>query len=179
MKRILLLIGFLASFAASAQTVAYYRIDLVPTGTMLSKDVPVFKGGAYVFHSYPAGTLMSMRRSEVKLVTPVTPEAAPAADPTGRVVQIGNLAMQGGSTQAGPTNASAVRPRGAAARTGPELGEGFYSNVIPGETQAFPNSPNDYQIGRTYAAPPSSAVQSSPGAPPTMTSATNGSNPPQ
>jgi hypothetical protein len=143
---------------------------------MLSIDQPVLKGNAYLFHSHPAGTLMSMRRSQVKHITKIAPEAT---DATYDVVQIGNLAMQGGSSQAGPTNASAVRPRGAAAKTGPELGQGFYSNVIPGETTAMPNSANDYQIGRTYAYAPSNATQSSPGAPPTAPSATNGSNPPQ
>ena len=59
------------------------------------------------------------------------------------------------------------------------LGTGFYNDVIPGQTQAMPNSANDYQVGRTYAYAPSNATQSSPGAPPTAPSMTNGSNPPQ
>lgn len=173
MKRILFLAGLLASFAASAQQAAYYQIDLAPTGKMLSKDQPVLKGGTYVFHSYPAGTLMSLRRSQVKLVTQITAESP---DATYRVVPIGNLAMQGGSTQAGAANANTVKPKAA---TGPELGEGFYSDLKFGQSLA-PDAAasSDYQVGRAYGFPPSSASQSSPGAPPTMPSATNGANPP-
>lgn len=173
MKKTLFLVGLLAAVAASAQQVTYYQIDLAPTGKMLSKDQPVLKGNTYLFHSYPNGTLMSLRRSEVKLVTKVSPELT---NPNTGVIQIGNLAMAGGSSQAGPTNASAAPKKGPSK---PELGEGFYSNLVVGQSLADPNSKNDYQIGRTFAAPPSSAVQTSPGAPPTMPSATNGSSPPQ
>jgi hypothetical protein len=173
MKRILILVGVLLSIAASAQQAAYYQIDLVPSGKMLSRDLPVLKGGMYVFHSYPAGTLMSMRRSQVKLITPV---AAEAPDATYRVVPIGNLAMQGGSSQAGAANA--VKPKAAA--KGPEIGEGFYSDLKFGQSLAPDAAASgDYQIGRAYGFPPSSASQSSPGAPPTNPSATSGSNPPQ
>jgi hypothetical protein len=178
MKKTLILAGLLVSYAASAQQAAScYRIDLAPSGKMLAKDRPVVKNGAYVFHSYPAGTLMSLRSSQVRGVTMISPEAAAASNPAESVVRIGNLAMQGGSTQAGPTNASAVR--GKAAKGGPELGEGFYSNLKMGESLA-PDaaSMGDYQIGRTYAAPPATAVQSSPGSPPTMPGATSGANPP-
>jgi len=173
MKTMLILAGLLVSFAASAQQATYYQIDLAPTGKMLSKDQPVLKGSTYLFHSYPNGTLMSLRRSQIKQVSQVTPELT---NPNTGVIQIGTLAMQGGSTQAGPTNASAAPKKGPSK---PELGEGFYSNLVVGQSLADPNSKNDYQVGRTFAAPPSSATQSSPGAPPTMPSATNGSNPPQ
>ena len=77
-----------------------------------------------MFRSYPAGTLMSLRRSQIKHITKITPEAAAASNQQVSLVPIGNLAMQGGSTQAGPTNASAVKPKA----QGPELGEGFYSD---------------------------------------------------
>ena len=172
MKKILFFAALLTAAAVSAQPAADYQLDLVPTGKMLSKDQPVLKGGTYVFHSYPAGTLMSLRRSQVKLIAPVTAQSSDAAY---RVIPIGNLAMQGGSTQAGPTNASAVARK--PSESG--LGEGFYSNLVPGQSEPFPASPGDYQVGRTYASPPSNAVQTSPGAPPTMPSATSGSNPPQ
>ena len=173
MKKALFIVGLFASIAASAQQATYYQIDLEPTGKMLSKDQPVLKGGTYLFHSYPNGTLMSLRRSQIKQVSQVTPELT---NPNTGVIQIGNLAMAGGSSQAGPTNASAAPKKGPSK---PELGEGFYSNLVVGQSLAAPNSPGDYQVGRTFAAPPSSAVQSSPGAPPTMPSATSGSNPPQ
>ncbi len=175
MKRTLILAGLLVSFAAAAQPATYYQIDLAPSGRMLSKDQPVLKGNAYVFRSYPAGTLMSLRRSEIKHITKITPEAAAASTQQVSLVQIGTLAMQGGSTQAGPTNASAVKAKA----QGPELGEGFYSDLKMGQTMApDAGAMKDYQVGRAYGYPPSSASQSAPGAPPTMPAATNGASPP-
>lgn len=172
MKKILVLIGVLVPLAASAQK-AYYQIDLAPTGKMISIDVPLIKGNTYLFHAYPSGTLQSLRKADVLRVTKVDPEAA--TQPADTLVQIGNLAMQGGSTQAGPTNARAVAPK----KGGPELGKGFYSDLKFGQSLAPDAAASgDYQIGRSYAAPPSSGVQSSPGAPPTMPSATSGANPP-
>jgi hypothetical protein len=133
----------------------------------------MIKGNTYLFHAYPSGTLQSLRKSDVIRVTKVTPQAA--TQPADTLVQIGNLAMQGGGSQAGPTNARAVAPK----KSGPELGQGFYSDLKFGQTLAPDAAASgDYQIGRSYAAPPSSGVQSSPGAPPTMPSATSGSNPP-
>lgn len=172
MKKILILIATLFPLAAAAEQ-AYYQIDLVPSGRMISTDVPALKGGAYLFHGYPSGTLVSLRKSNVRQITKITGQAAGATNAGDAVVQIGDLAMQGGS-QAGATSASAVKPKGA-----PGLGKGFYGEVIPGMTQGMPNSANDNVIGRTWAAPPSNAVQSSAGAPPTNSTATGGSNPPQ
>ncbi|HKD17374.1 MAG TPA: hypothetical protein VKG23_05845, partial [Thermoanaerobaculia bacterium] len=98
-----------------------------------------------------------------------------------RAVPIGNLAMQGGSSQAGATNMRVIgqAKAAAAAKENQIGGPGFYSNVIPGQTEAMPNSPNDFQVGRTYAFAPSNATQSSPGSPPTAPAMTNGQNPPQ
>jgi hypothetical protein len=175
MKRILTFAALFASCAAlaHAQQTAYYQIDLVPTGKMLAKDKPVAKGGTYVFRSYPSGTLMSLRPSQVKQIQAVTVDTS---DPSYRAVQIGNLAMQGGSTQAGPKNANAVKSK--AGKT-PELGEGFYSDLKMGESLADDaGRSGDYTIGKTYAYAPSSGTQSSPGAPPTNPSMTNGANPP-
>jgi hypothetical protein len=173
MKKILALAALLVPFAAHAyaQQAVYYQIDLAPSGKLLASNKPVIKGGAYVFRSVPSGTLTSLRPSQIKHITPVTVDTS---DPTYRVIAIGNLAMQGGSTQAGRTNASAVgKPKG------PELGEGFYSDLKMGQTLAPDAAASgDYQIGRTYAYAPSSATQSSPGAPPTNPAVTSGANPP-
>jgi hypothetical protein len=177
MKRILAAAVLLASFQGLARAqqaaapAASYQIDLAPTGRMLSSDKPVLRGSTYVFHSYPSGTLMSLRRSQVRQVQQV---AIDTSDPSYKAVQIGNLAMQGGSTQAGPKNASQVQAK----KDTSGLGTGFYNDIIPGETQAYGNSANDYQVGRTYAYAPSTATQSSPGAPPTNSGATSGQNPP-
>jgi hypothetical protein len=162
------------AFALQAED-ALYQIDLVPSGKVISKDVPVTKGMMLLFHKYPDGTLISMRRSEVKVITKISAQAAIATNPAESVVQIGNLAFQGGSSQAGPTNLSVAGARAGA----PTLGKGFYSTVVPGQTIANPNSPGDYQVGRTFAGPPPNAVQTVPGAPPSMPAATSGQNPPQ
>ncbi|HEY3204234.1 MAG TPA: hypothetical protein VGL03_11290 [Thermoanaerobaculia bacterium] len=161
------------AFAARAEE-TFYQIDLVPTGKIISRDAPTSKGTTILFHKYPDGTLISMRKSDVKNVTKISAQTATATNPAERVISIGNLAMQGGSAQAGPTNVSAV----AGSRGGPELGKGFYANVVPGITQGMPNSLNDYRVGRTFAAPPGNASQSAPGAPPTNPVANTGGNPP-
>ncbi len=162
---------FACAFALRAEE-TLYQIDLVPSGRLISRDAPVTKGTMLLFHIYPDGTLISMRKSEVKGVSRISSQAATAANPADRVISIGNLAMQGGSTQAGPASASSV------AAKAPALGKGFYSAVVPGQTIGAPNSPSDYQVGRTFAGPPGNAVQSSPGAPPTAPDVTSGQNPP-
>jgi hypothetical protein len=162
------------AFALRAEQ-AYYQVDLLPSGSVISTDLPATKGTMVVFHKYPSGTLVSMRRSDLKRVTKIPSAAAQSTSPADRVIPIGNLAMQGGSAQAGPTNARAV---GAPKNTS-GLGTGFYANVVPGQTEAMPNSPNDFQVGRTYAFAPSNATQSSAGALPTNAAATSGQNPPQ
>ncbi len=152
----------------------FYQIDLVPSGKVISTDLPSTRGTMVVFHKYPSGSLVSMRRSEVKKVTRIPSASAQATNLAEAVIPIGNLAMQGGSSQAGPQNARTVS---APKNTG--LGTGFYSNLVPGQSEAFPNSANDYQVGRTFAYAPSNAVQTSSGAPPTNPAATSGQNPPQ
>jgi hypothetical protein len=164
---------FAGAFALGAEQV-FYQIDLAPSGKVISQDLPVAKGTTIVFHRYPDGALMSMRRTEVKTLTRITPQAAQATLPKEKLVQIGNLAFQG--AQAGPSAAgTAAKP--AAQPVG--VGTGFYGNVVPGQTQGMPNSANDNQIGRTWAAPPGNATQSAPGAPPTNSALTSGANPPQ
>lgn len=156
----------------------FYQITLIPTGTVIAMDVPVTKGQMVVFHGYPSGNLMSMPRSTVKSFAQIPAMDAKTTN-VDRVVPIGNLAMQGGSSQAGPQNLRTIGQAKAAGKENQIGGPGFYSNVVPGQTEAMPNSANDYQVGRTYAYAPSNATQSSAGAPPTNPAATNGQNPPQ
>ncbi|HTY40250.1 MAG TPA: hypothetical protein VMH79_00105 [Thermoanaerobaculia bacterium] len=164
----------------------FYQITLIPSGTIIASDLPVTKGNMVVFHGYPSGTLVSMPRSSVKSVSPIASGSARDSNAAASVIPIGNLAMQGGATQAGPQNARAAgqaKAAAAGAAAAPKEnqigGPGFYSDIVPGQTQAFGNSPNDYQVGRTYAYAPSNATQSSPGSPPTAPAMTNGQNPPQ
>ena len=159
----------------------FYQITLIPSGTVIATDLPVTKGQMVVFHGYPSGNLMSLPRSSVKTVAQVPAASAQATNLAEQVIPIGNLAMQGGSSQGGPQNLRTIgQAKAAGAPKENQIGgPGFYSDIIPGQTQAMPNSANDYQVGRTYAYAPSNATQSSPGAPPTNPGATNGQNPPQ
>ncbi len=78
-----------------------YQIDLVSSDKLLSKDLPVLKGTVYLFHQYPVGTLISVRKSEVKQISKMTPAAVAAAMPTATKA-IANVAMEGPrSTAAG------------------------------------------------------------------------------
>ena len=164
MKRVIIGTAvLLAAATAWAAEHVYYRIETSPSGSMIASDAPVLKGGAYLFHGYPSGTLVSLRRSDVRRITQITAAAA-AGNPAASVVAIGNLAMQGGSVQTATAAPAAHKP------SGPELGKGFYGNIVPGMTEGMPNSANDYQVGRTFAAPPGNAVQTSPGGPPMMPS---------
>lgn len=158
----------------------FYRVNLVPSGSVIAKDLPITKGTMVVFHQYPSGNLVSMPRTSLKSVFQISSENAKTVNLAENVVPIGNLAMQGGSSQGGPQNLRTVgQPKTAAPKENQYGGPGFYSNMVVGQGVADPNSANDYAVGRTYAYAPSSATQSSPGSPPTAPSATNGQNPPQ
>jgi hypothetical protein len=71
-----------------------YELELLPSGKLVSQDLPVLKGSAYLFHQYPSGTLISVRKSTVKQISKMTATAVAAASPTA-TRRIGNLAMQG------------------------------------------------------------------------------------
>ncbi|HKD18584.1 MAG TPA: hypothetical protein VKG23_12020 [Thermoanaerobaculia bacterium] len=170
------------AFALRAED-KFYQVNLVPSGSVIAKDLPVTRGTMVVFHQYPSGNLVSMPRASLKSVFQIPAESAKTVNIAERAVPIGNLAMQGGSSQAGATNMRVIGQAKAAANANAKEnqigGPGFYSNVIPGQTEAMPNSANDFQVGRTYAFAPSNATQTSPGAPPTAPAMTSGQNPPQ
>jgi hypothetical protein len=81
------------AFALGAEEV-FYQIDLVPSGKLISRDLPALKGTNYLFHQYPTGTLISVRKSTVKQITRMSAAAVAAADPS-RIVTIRDLAFQG------------------------------------------------------------------------------------
>lgn len=158
-KRITQLVGW------SAATV--YRIDLVPSGTVLSKDSPVLKGNTYVFHRLRGGNLTSLRQSDVKKIRPVTGDEAFWIEQqvAGEVTIGGPLAMEGGgqvyeigtppqtsSSQAGPQNLSQI-------------------NGAPAGNWSYQGTP-----GTADAWGPANANMSN--GVPTMPAATNGTAPP-
>ena len=108
-----------ALFLASGATPEpeYFRLELSPSGSQVSIGQPVVKGGMLVFHAYPDGKLMSLRRSDVKSSTRITAKDA-AAPASTNPKPIGNLAMQGGTSNV-PSSSSGGRPN--TASSGPAL----------------------------------------------------------
>jgi hypothetical protein len=109
----------------ASQEPAYYRIELAPSGSYVAVGALVYKGNAVVFHAYPDGNVMSLRKTDIRKVSPITAQEA-AAPAKKDLVSIRDLPMQGGSGppasgtgHAGPAGAahpatmspgSAVRP---------------------------------------------------------------------
>lgn len=102
-----------AAIAATPET-AYYRVELSPSGGYVAVGAPVFKGTMVLFHLYPDGKLMSLRKSDVKKISPITAQEA-AAPAKKDLVSIGNLAMQGGGAPA--AGSSGARASNSTART--------------------------------------------------------------
>jgi len=169
---------FLAALAAGsrAQT-RVYKIELVSGGLIWSDDPPLQSGEQILFHGHPAGSLKSMRRTDIKRIVAVTTAAkAEAAIRPGEAVDIGVTGPGRARTASGP---AAVGSRTAGASTPLRPGEGkggtalfnpdrtyrpeWDGRLVPGATIPFPNSPNDNREGATRAHPASPAVQSAPG----------------
>ncbi len=157
---------------AAAQKV--YRIELLGNQSLWSEDQPRDAGTRLLFHSYPGGTLVSVKKADVRRVTV---SARPVAD--GRGLRPGNV-IELGRTGSGSTASAG----GAATGGGNELPPGerkdgtalfnpdrpykpeWDSKQVPGLNLGYPASPNDYREGKTIAYPPGAAVQAAPGEPP-------------
>lgn len=137
---------FLASPPAPTATAAeptYFRLDLSPTGSQVAIGEPVIKGGMLVFHAYPDGKLMSLRRTDVKSSTRITAKeaAGPAAT---NPKPIANLAMQGGTaTIVGGSGQPAGAP--AAGSSGPALTRPIQQGMAAAQaasTASVPHTPD-------------------------------------
>ncbi|HYX19393.1 MAG TPA: hypothetical protein VFA98_00925 [Thermoanaerobaculia bacterium] len=105
---------------------AYFRLDLSPSGSQVAIGEPVVKGGMVVFHAYPDGKLMSLRRTDVKTTTRISAKEA-AGPSTTDPKPIANLAMQGGSSSI-PSSSGRPAPtrpivsaNGAPSASGPQI----------------------------------------------------------
>ena len=112
----LLIVLLLASGAAAEPE--YFRLDLLPAGSQVSIGQPVVKGGMLVFHAYPDGKLMSLRRSDVKSTTRIGAKEA-AGPATTDPKPIANLAMQGGSSNVPSSSGRPANASGGQALTRP------------------------------------------------------------
>ena len=161
---------------AAVQTV--YRIELLGNQTIWSEDQPKDAGGLLLFHRYPGGLLVSVKKADVRRVILSSRTIA-----AGRGLRPGNV-IELGRTGSGST----ATPGGAAgaAADGTELPPGerkdgtallnpdrpyrpdWDAKQVPGLNLPYPASPNDYREGKTFAYPPAAAVQEAPGEPPKM-----------
>jgi hypothetical protein len=134
------LVAVLLLASPPAAEPAYFRLDLSPSGSQVSIGEPVVKGGMIVFHAYPDGKLMSLRRSDVKSSTRITAKdaAAPAAT---NPKPIANLPMQGGTaTIVGGSGQTA----GAAApgSSGPALTRPIAQGMAAAQAASTANAPH-------------------------------------
>ncbi|MCC6128461.1 MAG: hypothetical protein IT186_00925 [Acidobacteria bacterium] len=110
-----------------------YRLEMIPSGTMLSKDEPVLKGNSYQFHAWKGGNLMTVRKADVKGVTKLQGlEAFKAQE-----IELGSVALQGEANfKSGVVPASGAPGQAPPAGGGPDKGNWTYQGV-PGQTDAY------------------------------------------
>jgi hypothetical protein len=136
------------------QSETAYRLDLLPTGEIFSRDNPVLKGTTWTFHRWRDGNLMSLRQADVKKITRLTPdEIFQAHLKYFGPKHIDNLAMEGGTVSVIPApggqNASA-----STAGSGAQPSNWYYEGV-PGVTDAWaPPSATVAYPGDVPKAPP-------------------------
>lgn len=181
----LLLGSLLAVFASTASTASaavpaslprIFRIELTGGGVVWSDDAPLQSGDQILFHGHPAGSLQSLKRSDIKRIVAASAVATPgSAIKPGQAVDIG-VTGPGAASRTGrplPRANVALKPgegKGATALFNPDrtYRPDWDGKLVPGATMGLPNSPNDYKEGMTLAHPAAGATQSAPGDPPMM-----------
>jgi hypothetical protein len=162
---------------ATAAEPMVYRVELANGSALLARTPPVPQGNRLVFSRHPDGTLVSLKRADVRRVVTV-PLPATAATVAVRKFRPGELIILGPTGEGAGSTASTAT---AAATTSPgqspdgrallnpsrDYRPGWDSSQVPGQNIAYPASPGDYREGMTFAFPPGTAVQTSPGQPPT------------
>jgi hypothetical protein len=153
-----------------------YRIELAGNQTAWSEDLPRDSGTLVLFHRYPGGMLVSVKKADVRRVT-ATPRISedPKRLRTGRDIMIGTLGSRPGSGGAAKGSPDGILLPPGERKDGTALlnpdrpyRPEWDSTRVPGMNIPYPNSPNDYVEGKTFAYPPASAVQEAPGEPPKM-----------
>jgi len=171
------LLGLAPGPAPSAATV--YRIELAGGEIAWAKDQPRDTGTALLFHRYPDGLLVSVKRADVKRLS-----TAPAPAGAARGPRPGKDLIVLGPTGPGSGSAAANGAAPGSAEAGSQPGQRkdgsalfnpdrkykpeWDSRQVPGSNIGYPNSPGDYKEGKTFAYPPAPATQSAPGDLPMM-----------
>jgi hypothetical protein len=155
-----------------------YRIETSRETAIWAADHPMQAGEVVSFHEYPSGTLVSMRRSEIRRVVAQRVDTAHRGPKPGEAIDIG--VTGGGSASRTAAGGGGPRAPGGAANPGERKdGTALFnpdrkyqpdidSKQVPGMNTGYPNSPNDYREGRTLGYPAAPAVQAAPGDPPKM-----------
>ena len=119
-RRFVLAAVVLACASTLAAEEVLWQIDLLPSGKVISKSEPMLKGGSYLYHQFPSGTLISVKKSTVKKISKMTPQAIAEIDPSKKVQQIRDLPMQGPKQATGgrTTNIGRARAAVSAANSG-------------------------------------------------------------
>jgi hypothetical protein len=115
-----------------------YRIDLAPSGRMVAREEPKLKNGAYVFHAYKNGTLMSVKKADVKQVSRLTglPAFRAEQEEKGGTLLTGTLSMEGGTLHTIPAPGAAKGAPASGQAPAPANGNWNYDGV-PGATDAY------------------------------------------
>lgn len=125
-----------------------WQVELLPTGSILAKDEPKEKSGGYTLTTWKTGTLMSVRKTEVKSVTKLVGLDAFKAQQK----ELGTFVLEGEI----PENAGQARVHGVAPAPG-----GAPASGAAGQGQG--NWTYQGKPGVTDAYAPPNAVQSRPG----------------
>ena len=167
-----------ASSTVAASDGTLYRVELSGGRTVFASGTPRANAAWLLFRQYPGGVLMSVKRSEVRRVSPVAREAAPLSDlKPGEQRDLGAIgaavrsAARGATPPANGTNAGSKEEllpgegKGGTALFNPDRSyrPDWDGKLVPGATIPRPNSPNDYKEGVTLAHPAAPAVQAAPG----------------
>jgi hypothetical protein len=162
-----------ATATATPATPELYRLDLGGNTNVWAQDKPQSVGTSIVFHRYPDGALMSIKASDVKRISISKAQPTSKGLAPGQQVDIGMT----GPGAPGKGGGSAAGARGQTAPPGPgERKDGsalfnpnrgyrpdWDSKQVPGMNIGNPNSPNDYQEGRTFAFPAAASPSIAPG----------------
>jgi hypothetical protein len=166
------LISLHAAGPAAGQNV--YRIELSGNQSIWSEDQPRAAGTQLLFHRYPGGMLVSVKKADVRRVTLSSrPAAAARGLRPGNVIELGVTGSGSTATPADAATEGVIELSPGERKDGTALlnpdrpyRPEWDSTRVPGLNIPNPNSPNDYREGKTFAYPPASAVQAAPGEPP-------------
>ena len=171
-------ISLLGLVPAPPQAANVYRIEMAGGQIAWAQDQPRDTGAAVLFHRYPDGLLVSVKKADIRRLSVSAPPAAAAARGQRSAKDLIVLGPTGGGSAAS-ANAAGGGASTASAEAGAQPGQRkdgsalfnpdrkykpeWDSRQVPGSNLGYPNSPNDYQEGKTFAHPPAGSTQSAPG----------------